>query len=67
MQEHLHSLRATVFPYKEFLHNISVFMEALLMAQPFPLLVQLEKGKVHGLTPLETAGLVRSCGFFPHH
>lgn len=56
-----------MFPYKEFLHNINVFIEALLMAQPFPLLVQLEKGKVHGLTPLETAGLVRSRGFFPDH
>ena len=65
MQEHLHNLRATVFPHDEFHHSINVFIEALLMAQALPLYIQLERRKVQGLSDLQTANLITASGFIP--
>lgn len=60
--KHAEELLAAQLPLDTFEQNLMMFVEGLLEAQPNPLYVQLETGKVDGLSIVDTHALVKAIG-----
>ncbi|KAL8832411.1 MAG: hypothetical protein Q9191_000283 [Dirinaria sp. TL-2023a] len=60
--EHAKSLLRAQLPLDTFEQNLMMFVEGLLEAQPKPLYVQLEMGKVDGLSREDTRALAKAIG-----
>ncbi len=63
LHEHLKALVAHNLPLSTFEDTVMTFLERLLSAYPKPSLVQLEAGKVDGLSEEQTRTLQRKVGF----
>ena len=63
LEEHLRALLAGELSLSAFEDDVIDFLEGLLVAHPKPVLVQLEHGKVDGVSNRETWALKRAVGW----